>query len=78
VHRTDEIIYVIEVELHLGARVLRAGSSVYIPANTLYSFTAGPNGLRFLNFRAVRDDSHVLKADFLAERAAAKEAGPVE
>lgn len=72
VHRTDEIIVVMEGELHLGARVLRAGSSVYVPANTLYSFRAGATGLRFLNFRAVRDDSHVLKDEFLAERAAAR------
>ena len=71
-HRTDEIILVTAGELHLGARVLRPGSSVYIPADTLYGFTAGPEGVRFLNFRAVRDNSHVLKEDFLAERAASR------
>ena len=73
VHRTDEIIYVTEGEMHLGARVLRPGSSVYIPANTLYGFKAGPQGLTFLNFRAVRDTSHVMKDEFLAERAAARD-----
>ena len=72
VHKVDEIIYVIEGELHLGARVLGPGSSVYIPADTLYGFKAGPNGLRFLNFRGSGNRAHVLKEDFLAERERAK------
>ena len=72
VHRTDEIIYVTAGELHLGARVLKAGDSVYIPGNTLYGFRSGPEGLSFLNFRGRRDNSHVMKDEFLAERAEAR------
>jgi uncharacterized cupin superfamily protein len=71
-HEADEIIYVIAGELHLGARVLTPGASVYIPADTLYGFHAGPSGLSFLNFRATRDNSHVSKEDFLAARAKAR------
>jgi mannose-6-phosphate isomerase-like protein (cupin superfamily) len=70
VHREDEIIYVVAGEMHLGARVLSPGASVYIPGNTLYGFRSGPDGLKFLNFRARRDPSHISKAEFLAERAA--------
>jgi hypothetical protein len=69
-HLVDEIIYVTSGEMRLGARVLGPGSSVYIPANTLYGFSAGPDGLTFLNFRAVADRSHIMKEDFMAERAA--------
>lgn len=72
-HRTDEIIYVLEGELHFGAQVIPAGSSVYVPADTLYAFKAGPNGLTFLNFRAVRDDTFITKAQFVAERAARRQ-----
>ena len=65
VHHSDEIIYVTRGELQLGARVQRPGSLVYIPADTLDGFSAGPDGL---NFRAYRDTSHVLKEEFLAQR----------
>ncbi|MEO8697262.1 MAG: hypothetical protein ABI658_27405, partial [Acidimicrobiales bacterium] len=39
----------------LGARVLGAGSSAMIPGKTLYGFSAGADGLRYLNFRGKRD-----------------------
>src|SRR5262249_59718587 len=51
-HAEDEIMFVLEGEMHFGRRVLTPGASAYIPAYTLYSFRAGPNCLRFLNFRA--------------------------
>jgi quercetin dioxygenase-like cupin family protein len=50
-HTADEIIVVTEGELALAAGVCRAGSAIYVPAGTLYGFTAGPTGCRFLNFR---------------------------
>lgn len=61
-HDDDEIIYVVSGEMHLGNKILRAGSSVYIPGNTFYGFTAGPNGLRIVNFRARADVSFYLKS----------------
>jgi mannose-6-phosphate isomerase-like protein (cupin superfamily) len=51
-HHEDEIVFVLEGEMHFGSRVLRPGDCAHIPAYTLYSFRAGPEGLRFLNFRA--------------------------
>jgi hypothetical protein len=53
----DEIIYVVRGEMRFGNKVLSAGSSVYIPGNTYYSFTAGAGGLRIVNFRARCDVS---------------------
>jgi quercetin dioxygenase-like cupin family protein len=62
-HDESEIIYVLEGEMHFGARVLTPESSVYIPRRTLYSFRAGPDGLRFIEFRARQDLSYIAKQD---------------
>jgi quercetin dioxygenase-like cupin family protein len=62
-HAEDEIIYVLEGEAHFGNRVVKAGGSVYIPAHTLYSFRAGPKGLRFLNFRARANSAYFTKEE---------------
>lgn len=72
-HAADEIIYVLEGDLVLGARVLGAGSSVFVPGHTLYGFKAGPAGLRFLNFRATQDLVYLTKEQFVAQRAGAAE-----
>ncbi len=61
-HDDAEIIYVVRGEMRFGNKVLRAGSSVYIPGNTYYSFTAGPTGLRIVNFRARCDVSFYAQA----------------
>jgi quercetin dioxygenase-like cupin family protein len=50
-HDEDEIILVVEGELHAGSHVLAAGESMYVPGGTVYAFRAGPEGLRFFNFR---------------------------
>ena len=67
-HRSDEIVYVLDGELHLGPRVLKPGSSVLIPGMTLYGFRSGPQGLCFLNFRPRLDRSHLTKQELVAER----------
>jgi len=51
-HTEDEIIFVTAGEIRLGSRLHGPGTAVAIAANTLYSFTPGPNGLSFINFRA--------------------------
>jgi quercetin dioxygenase-like cupin family protein len=65
-HECDEIIYVLSGELHLGARVLEAGSSVHVPGQTLYGFHAGPTGLHFLNFRSRPDRSFYTRQELAA------------
>jgi mannose-6-phosphate isomerase-like protein (cupin superfamily) len=74
-HTADEIIYVLEGTMHVGSQTLTAGSSVYIPGRTLYSFRTGADGLRFLNFRPYRDETHYSKEQFLAMRGASKAGG---
>jgi quercetin dioxygenase-like cupin family protein len=69
-HAMDEIIYVLEGEIRFGATVCRAGSAVMVPGNTLYSFNAGPDGVRFLNFRPSADPVHLTKEQFMASRQA--------
>lgn len=69
-HDEEEIIYVVAGELHLGRQVLGPGASVLIPGETLYSFRAGPDGLRFLNFRGRRDVTYRTKDEFMEARRA--------
>lgn len=51
-HSEDEIIFVTDGAIRLGAKLYGPGTAVAIAADTLYSFTSGPEGLSFVNFRA--------------------------
>lgn len=51
-HTEDEIIFVTAGQIRLGNRLSGAGTALAIAAGTLYSFTAGPEGMSFVNFRA--------------------------
>lgn len=51
-HSEDEIIFVVSGDIRLGRKLYPEGTAIAIAADTLYSFTAGPNGMRFINFRA--------------------------
>jgi len=48
-HDEDEIILVVEGELHAGSHVVGPGGSMYVDGGTVYAFRAGPEGLRFLS-----------------------------
>ena len=50
-HNQDEVIFVLDGELTLGDKVCGPGTVIFIEGDTEYSFTSGPNGLRFLNVR---------------------------
>jgi quercetin dioxygenase-like cupin family protein len=67
-HDEAEIMFVLDGEMHLGASVVTAGSSAYIPANTMYTLRAGSKGLRFLNFRGRQDLSYITRSEFVARR----------
>lgn len=54
-HDDDELIYIVEGEIKVGNRLLTAGSTVYVTGDTLYGFSTGPNGVRFVNFRGRAD-----------------------
>ena len=51
-HTEDEIIYVTHGSIGLGRRSYGPGTALAIAAQTFYGFNAGPEGLRFINFRA--------------------------
>lgn len=57
-HDEDEIILVVDGELHAGSHVVQAGGTMYVAGGTVYSFRAGPDGLRFFNFRPRRDATY--------------------
>lgn len=52
-HDTDQIVLVVEGELHQGKRVLKPGSGYFTKAGVPYTFRAGPQGCRILEFRDV-------------------------
>lgn len=50
-HDSDEIMYILEGEVKLGARRFGPGSSIFVEGRTFYAFQVGEGGLRYLNFR---------------------------
>jgi len=67
-HTEDEIIVVMEGSLRFGKRIFGAGSSIFIPKMTLYSFAAGAEGVTFLNFRPRGGSGVLFKEEFLQAR----------
>ena len=53
-HSEDEIIFVMEGQMRLGAKLFGPGTALAVAADTFYNFTVGPAGLRFVNFRAAK------------------------
>jgi hypothetical protein len=51
-HSEDEIIFITSGQIRLGRKLFPEGTAIAIPGDTLYSFTAGPDGMAFVNFRA--------------------------
>ena len=50
-HNADCLYYVLGGELHLGTQTLSRGDGVFIPADTAYTYQAGPEGVEVLEFR---------------------------
>ncbi len=74
-HTEHEIIFVIDGDIRLGTKLYGAGTAVSIAADTLYNFTAGPDGLSFINFRPglpgdiqFADGSSMSEARFWSDR----------
>lgn len=60
-HSEDEIIFVTHGAMRLGRRLFGPGTALVIPAGTFYSFTPGPDGLRFINYRNGPPESFAMK-----------------
>ena len=54
-HTVDEVIYIVEGSLTIGDRTCGPGTVMAIEKDTVYEFTVGPEGLRFLNIRPALD-----------------------
>jgi quercetin dioxygenase-like cupin family protein len=67
-HEEDEIMYVAAGSVSFGKTVLGVGSSAYVPAFTLYAFTAGGDGAVVVNFRARRDSTFITREEMTALR----------
>jgi quercetin dioxygenase-like cupin family protein len=68
-HDLDEIILVVEGEIQAGSQVVRAGGSMYVTGGTVYAFRAGPEGVRFFNFRPRFDGTYRSAAETRDRRA---------
>ena len=50
-HSSDCLYYIVAGELTMGRRVLGAGDGFFLPADQPYAYTAGPEGVKLLEFR---------------------------
>lgn len=53
-HTEDEVIIVTAGEILLGKRAFGRGTAIAVQKDTIYGFSAGPDGLSFINFRPSR------------------------
>ena len=51
-HGADCLYYVSKGELQMGAQTVKAGEGFFLPDGAPYSYTAGPEGVEVLEFRA--------------------------
>ena len=51
-HDVDCLYYVIAGEARLGNQVVPAGDGFFVPADSPYAYSAGPEGVEVLEFRA--------------------------
>jgi hypothetical protein len=52
-HTEDEVMMVTSGSMRIGNRLYPPGTALAIAANTKYEFFSGPDGLAFVNFRAI-------------------------
>jgi quercetin dioxygenase-like cupin family protein len=51
-HDVGCLYYVVSGEAHLGSQVLKAGDGFFVPPDAPYAYSAGPDGVEVLEFRA--------------------------
>jgi hypothetical protein len=56
-HDESEIMYILSGTMLLGNRTIGPGTTISIEGGVFYGFTAGPEGVHFLNFRSHIDNS---------------------
>jgi hypothetical protein len=77
-HSKAEIIFVTAGAMRLGHRLVGPGTAVGVGADVMYAFTAGPEGLAFINFRAgTPGDIHFANGTSMSETGYWRETGLV-
>ena len=61
-HDRDALYYIVAGSIRLGTEWLGAGDGIYLPADTPYIYTAGPEGVEILEFRHDSDFSTSMRA----------------
>ena len=56
-HDRDALYYIVSGSIRLGTEWLGAGDGIFLPADTPYIYTAGPDGVEILEFRHDADFS---------------------
>jgi mannose-6-phosphate isomerase-like protein (cupin superfamily) len=56
-HDEPEIMYILSGSMVLGNRTVGPGTCIYVDGGVFYGFSAGPEGVHFLNFRSHIDNS---------------------
>jgi hypothetical protein len=62
-HNGDCLYYVVGGELRIGARTLRKGDGMFIPADSAYTYQAGEGGVEVLEFRNATHFNIALKGN---------------
>jgi hypothetical protein len=52
-HSADCLYYITKGEIHMGRLILGAGEGFFVPSDSRYAYTAGPEGVEILEFRSV-------------------------
>ncbi|MGI4815495.1 MAG: cupin domain-containing protein [Janthinobacterium lividum] len=64
-HDSDCVYYIIGGELTLGNKVLKGGDGFFVPADCVYAYTPGPDGVEILEFRTSSDFDFVMRSGTL-------------
>ncbi len=52
-HSADCLYYITKGEIRMGSQTLREGEGFFVPSDSRYAYTAGPEGVEVLEFRSV-------------------------
>jgi quercetin dioxygenase-like cupin family protein len=61
-HDRDALYYIVAGSIRLGSECLGAGDGIFLPADTPYIYTVGPEGVEILEFRHDADFSTDVRA----------------
>jgi hypothetical protein len=66
-HTKDELIFIREGSIRLGARLYPRGTAILLQADTDYGFSSGPNGMGTVDFRGGAPNINYRDGSFIDE-----------